>query len=217
MQNYKWLLFDLDGTLIYSHEGIFSCVRYVLKVMGETVSPTDTDLRKTIGPPLEYTFSRFFGMDEERAKQATKIYREEYRRTGVHMNSLVEGVKDALAALKNAGYILAIATSKATPFAMQIAQKHGIDGYFTEIVGCGLDGSFPTKASVIGEALRRLGAEKNAALMVGDRKQDVEGANDNGIDCAVVKIGYAEEGEFERVKPKYICDNFETLTELLQK
>lgn len=215
MRKYEWLLFDLDGTLIYSHEGIFACMRHALKKMGERVTPTDEELRKTIGPPLEYTFSHFFGMCEKRAVLATKIYREEYKKTGVYQNTLVAGAKEALIALKNAGYTLAMATSKPTPFAREIAKKHGIDGYFTEIVGCGLDGSLPTKADVVKEAMKRLGASKEKTLMIGDRKHDMDGANASGILTAIVNVGYAEAGEFEKEQPAYIFDDFQGLVKYL--
>lgn len=215
MKNYQWLLFDLDGTLIYSHEGIYSCIRHALKAMGETVSPTDDELRKTIGPPLEYTFSHFFGMSEERAALATQKYREKYEETGVYQNTLISGAKEALSALKKAGYTLAMATSKPAPFALKIARQHGIKEYFKEIVGCGLDGSLPTKAAVVEEAMRRLGAEKEQTLMIGDRKHDIEGAHANGVSTAIVNVGYAERGEFDAVKPAYLFQDFKALTEAL--
>ena len=215
MKKYKWLLFDLDGTLIYSHEGISACMRHALKAMGESVNPTDDELRKTIGPPLEFTFSHFFGMDEKRAVEATKKYREQYRQTGVYQNTLVAGAKEALERLKNKGYALAMATSKPTPFALKIAEKHGIKEYFQEIVGCGLDGSLPTKSAVVAEAIARLKADKENTLMIGDRKHDIEGANANGISTAIVNVGYAEIGEFDGVKPAYLFDNFEELVAFL--
>lgn len=215
MKTYQWLLFDLDGTLIYSHEGIYACMRYALKAMGARVEPTDSELRKTIGPPLEYTFARFFGMSEARAVEATKKYREQYRKTGVYQNTLVTGAKEALTYLKNAGYTLAMATSKPTPFALKIAEKHGIKEYFTEIVGCGLDGSLPTKTAVVAEAIARLGAEKEKTLMIGDRKHDIEGANANGIKTAIVNVGYAEALEFNETKPAYLFTSFAELTDFL--
>ena len=215
MKRYQWLLFDLDGTLIHSHEGIYSCIRHALKSMGETVFPTDDELRKTIGPPLEYTFSHFFGMSEERAVLATQKYREKYKETGVYENTLIGGVKEALTALKKAGYMLAVATSKPAPFALKIAEQHGIKEYFQEIVGCGLDGSLPTKAAVIEEAIKRLGAKKEKTLMIGDRKHDIEGANANGVSVAIVNVGYAERDEFNAVKPDYLFQDFKALTEAL--
>ena len=91
MKKYKYILFDLDGTLIHSHEGIYYCMRHALKAMNEPLEPTDEFLRQTIGPPLEDTFIRIFGMGEERGLQATRKYREEYARRGVFMNTPIDG------------------------------------------------------------------------------------------------------------------------------
>lgn len=213
MKKYKWLLFDLDGTLIYSHPGIFSCMRLALQEMNEDINPTDAFLRQTVGPPLEYTFEHIFGMGEKRALEATKAYRRHYAKTGVLQNELIPGALEMLISLKNAGYILAMATSKPQRFADQIANRLDIAKYFTKIVGCGLDGELPTKSDVVAEAIKRLGAEKEKTLMIGDRHHDHTGAVDNQIDCALVDIGYAEEGEIERCAPTIAA---KTIDELLK-
>lgn len=217
MKKYEYLLFDLDGTLIYSHEGIFACMRHALAKMGETVRPTDEFLRKTIGPPLEFTFENFFGMSKERAKEATRIYREEYSKTGVEQNYPVEGAKEALETLKERGYVLAVATSKPRHFAENILNRLGFAAYFTQIVGCGTDGSLPTKSAVVAETLKRLGAEnsRSKCLMLGDRKQDVLGARENKIDAAIVDVGYAEEGEIEACRTDYVFGSFAQLIKRL--
>ena len=213
MKKYKWLLFDLDGTLIFSHPGIFSCMRLALQEMNEPLNPTDEFLRQTVGPPLEYTFEHIFGMETSRALEATKAYRRHYAKTGVLQNELIPGALEMLISLKNAGYILGMATSKPQRFADQIATRLGIDQYFTQIVGCGLNGELPTKSDVVREAIARLGADKEATLMIGDRFHDYDGATENGIDCALVDVGYAEEGEIERCAPAIAA---KTIDELLK-
>jgi phosphoglycolate phosphatase len=203
MKTYKWLLFDLDGTIIFSHPGIFSCAKKALAEMGEKTDYSDAFLRQMVGPPLEYTFEFMFGLSTERALEATKIYRKHYAVTGVNENELIPGMKEALCALQKAGYVLGMATSKPQRFADQIAQRLQIAQYFEKIVGCGLDGSLPTKADVIQEALKQLGASKEQTLMIGDRYHDFDGAKETGLDCALIRVGYAEEGEIERCGPKY--------------
>lgn len=217
MKKYEYLLFDLDGTLIYSHEGIFACMRHALQRMGKTVRPTDEFLRKTIGPPLEFTFENFFGMSKEKAIEATRIYREEYAKTGVYQNEPVEGAREALETLQARGYTLAVATSKPQRFAETILNRFSLAPYFTQIVGCGTDGSLPTKSAVVAETIRRLGAENNRTkcLMLGDRKHDVLGARENQIDAAIIQVGYAEEGEIEACKPDYIFGDFAQLIKRL--
>ena len=213
LKNYRFLLFDLDGTLIYSHEGIFSCIRHTLRAKN-LPDPNDAILKKCVGPPLTYAFSHFFGMTEKDAIDATRIYREEYAKTGVWQNSLIPGAKEALDTFQKAGFTLALATSKPKHFAQKILDRWELSHYFKAIVGP-YEGKLETKAEVIQEALRITGANEENCLMIGDRKHDLEGANANGIDCAIVLTGYAETSEFEQISPKYLFSSFEELTKTI--
>ena len=217
MKKYKYVLFDLDGTLIYSHPGIYSCFRYALKKMGWTEMPDDTILRQCVGPSLMYSFANFFNMSEQDAAKATAFYREEYSRTGVRENEPIDGAMECLKALKQKGYKLALATSKPLFYAGQITQRLGFDKYLDVQVGSGMDGSLDTKALVIAECIKQLGADKQECLMVGDRKHDAEGAKTENVDCAMIKVGYAEEGECEACAPEYIFNTFIELTDFLMK
>ena len=218
MQNYRYLLFDLDGTLIYSHEGIFACIAHALKVMGREELCTADRLRRCIGPTLVYSFSHYFEMSRADAERTTAVYREEYAKTGVHQNRPIEGALETLQALKEKGFVLALATSKPQGFAEQIVKRWGFDKYLSVVVGAGLDGSLHTKAGVIEEAVKRLGANEKECLMVGDRKHDKEGADENGVDCAMLKVGYAEnEEEFQGANPKFVFENFAELCAFLCK
>jgi phosphoglycolate phosphatase len=215
MKKYKYILFDLDGTLVYSHPGIFACFRYALEKMGWP-NPTDKELLPCIGPSLHYSFTTFFKMTDEQAVTAVNLYRERYEVKGVWENSPIKGALDALKTLKERGYVLGLATSKPIYFAKQIVDKHGFSAYLTESVGSGMDGSLPTKASVIEEVIKRLGAKKEECLMVGDRFHDAEGAKLMGIDCALLKIGgYADEEELYGCGAEYVFDDFSELTAFL--
>jgi phosphoglycolate phosphatase len=156
-------------------------------------------------------------MSKEDAVIATAKYRERYKDIGLWENEPMEGVLEGLKALKEAGYVLAMSTSKPKIFADQIAEKFGFSPYFSVQVGCGLDGSFPTKASVIAETMRQLSASKEECLMVGDRFHDADGAKENGVDCALLEIGYAEDGEIKEAKPEYVFADFTALTTFLTK
>lgn len=214
MSKYKFILFDLDGTLIYSHPGIHAGFRYALKELGEK-EPTQEQLGRCIGPSLMYSFQTYFGLSEERAALATEKYREQYSKTGVYENMPIEGALEGLKALKEAGFKLAMATSKPYVYANIIAERWGFKEYLDEIVGPGMDGSLHTKALVIAEAMKRLGADKESCLMVGDRHHDIEGARENGVDCAMLKVGYAEAGEFDKFPPDYVFEDFFDFTKFL--
>lgn len=215
-RKYKYILFDLDGTLIYSHKGIFRCIALALEKLN-LPAPTEERLKQCIGPSLMYSFTHYFGLDEETARQATLKYREEYAVTGVYENEEIFGASQALQVLTEAGYILGLATSKPEIFAENICDRLGFSKYLTALVGSGVDGSLHTKALVIEEALRRLGATAKETLMVGDRRHDLEGARAQGVDCALLKVGYAPKGEFEEVKPEHVFEDFTDLTAFLLK
>ena len=215
MKKYRYILFDLDGTLTHSHPGIYGCIRYALEQMGRE-EPKMEQLRRCIGPSLMYSFQNYFGMNEEDAKVATAKYRERYSVIGWQENAAIDGALDTVKALKQAGYKLALATSKPSVYAKKISALFGFAPYMDVEVGCGIDGSLPTKADVVAEAMRCLGASAEDCLMVGDRFHDVEGAREHGVDCAMLKVGYAEnEEEFVWSKPAYLFDDFTGLCALL--
>ena len=217
MRKYKYILFDLDGTLIYSHPGIYSCIRYALNAMGRTEEPSIFTLKKCIGPMLMESFTGIFGMTEKEAEEATRKYREQYSKTGVWENEPIEGSMAACKRLCELGYTLALTTSKPKVYSDQITARHGFDRYLSVQVGSGLDGSLPTKASVIAEAMRQRGAEKSECLMIGDRRQDAVGAAENGVDCALLRVGYGDEEELQNVKSTYIFNDFAALLEFLER
>lgn len=216
MKKYRYILFDLDGTLIYSHPGIYSCFQHALKAMGKPEAAQDV-LRKCIGPSLMYSFATFFDMTEEDARKATALYREQYSVTGVYENAPIEGALECLKALKSKGYVMALATSKPKIYADIIAERWGFSTYLQEQVGPGMDGSLDSKAEVIAEAIRLLGASKEECLMIGDRHHDIEGAKENGIDSVLLKVGYAAEGEEMECQPTYVVEDFAALETFLTK
>lgn len=215
MKKYRYILFDLDGTLTHSHPGIHGCIRYALEQLG-LEEPKMEQLRRCIGPSLMYSFQNYFGLDEETARLATAKYRKRYSVIGWQENAAIEGALETVKALKEAGYKLALATSKPAVYAEKISALFGFSPYMDEEVGCGIDGSLPTKADVIAEAVKRLGATAEECLMIGDRWHDAEGAKLNGMDCALLKVGYAEsEEEYVTSNPEYVFENFAELRTFL--
>ncbi|MBQ8374570.1 MAG: HAD hydrolase-like protein [Clostridia bacterium] len=214
MKKFRYLLFDLDGTLTYSHKGIFACIRYALEKTGLPV-PSDETLRHCIGPSLDWSFTNIFGLDWETSKRATAFYRERYSAVGWKENEPIEGALAALEALRKKGYTLALATSKPLVFASQISELFGFKRYLSVEVGSGLNGEFPTKAAVIEEAVRQLNANKADCLMIGDRKHDIEGAREAGVAVAALDIGYAQPEEFSAYPPDLYFSSFDELLKAL--
>lgn len=203
---WKYILFDLDGTLTDSSEGILNCVQYALEAAGEKIPERETLLR-FIGPPLIQGFQEIIGMDYEDAVAATAKYRERYSVIGLFENEPYEGIALALSRLKSQGKILALATSKPETYSVRILQHFNLIKYFDVIVGSTLDGARNQKEEIIQEVFRRLKIseqEKKDVIMVGDRRHDIAGARACGITSLGVYYGFAEPGELEEAGADYV-------------
>ena len=209
MSKYEYLLFDLDGTLTDSRPGIFHSIRYALDHYG--IQAEDERLMPFLGPPLIDSFMEHFGFSREQAVEATDLYRVYFNPRGMMENSVYEGVKEALAVLKNAGKHLLVATSKPEEFARKIMDHFELSEYFEIIAGAAMDESRTKKAEVIDYLLAQIPGEERIRkdgkmLMIGDRKYDVLGAKDLGIPCLGVSYGYAPEGELEEAGAVAVVD-----------
>ena len=207
---YKVILFDLDGTLTESGEGITKSVQYALEKIGKP-EPDLQALNVFVGPPLLEQFMEYADIDEKTARQAVEYYRERYSVTGIFENRPYEGVENMLSQLQKKGYRLAVASSKPEYYVRKILDHFGLTGYFTEITGSEMDGGRTDKAEVIEEALRRLHMEKHReqVIMVGDKEHDVYGARKAGLKCVAVSYGYGTKEELEQAAPLKIVDSTE--------
>jgi phosphoglycolate phosphatase-like HAD superfamily hydrolase len=184
------VIFDLDGTLTDSAEGIVSSFRRALAEVGAVVPDGDLASR-IVGPPMHHTLGEMgLGKDTDVAIAA---YRADYSTRGWALNRLFDGIETLLADLRAAGVRLAVATSKAEPTARRILAHFGLDEHFEVIAGATVDGSRATKSDVVAYALGQLQPLPDRVLMVGDRSHDVEGAAEHGIDTVVVGWGYGRE------------------------
>ena len=183
------VIFDLDGTLTDSAEGIVASFLHALSHIGAPVP--DGDLAaQIVGPPMDDTFRALpLGDDVDAAIAA---FRAEYGARGWAMNTLFDGIAPLLADLDGAGIRLAVATSKLEPTAQRILAHFGLDQHFEVIAGASPDGSRKTKVEVLAHALDQLQPLPERVLMVGDRSHDVDGAAAHGIDTVVVGWGYGQ-------------------------
>ena len=187
----KIVLFDLDGTLTDSSEGILNSIRYMLEKKGLAISDTET-LRSFIGPPLADSLKALYGISEAEAQEAVESYREYYADQGIKQLTVYPGVEKMLTDLSE-DYSLAITTSKPEFFAEQVIENTGLTKYFTGIFGADLAGDRSKKADVIKYALEQL--EGDTAVMVGDRKFDILGAKDNQLKSIGVLYGFGDRQE----------------------
>lgn len=209
------ILFDLDGTLTDSAPGITRSTAYALRQFGIEAEPES--LLGFIGPPLDESFRHFYGFDEAQAREAIRQYRVYYTDRGWAENAVYGGIEPLLRALRARGKTLLVATSKPEVFAVKILKHFRLDGYFDAICGAPLAPSEQEggrKVDVIRKALAS-GAVRGSAVMVGDRRHDVEGAHEAGLPAVGVLYGYGDRQELETAGAEYIAESVAALLDIL--
>ena len=214
--NKTHILFDLDGTLTDPGMGITNSVMHALTHFGITVTDR-SDLYRFIGPPLMDSFMEYYGLTEEQATEAVRVYREYFADKGWAENTVYSGIEALLADLVAAGKILLVATSKPQIFAERILVHFGLDKYFTHICGVALQAPRGySKADVIRDALDRAGvSDLTTAVMVGDRHHDIDGAKVVGISSVGVLYGYGDREEHEAAGADAIAESVAELKAML--
>lgn len=216
MKNYPTLLFDLDGTISDPREGVMLSLTHTLKEFGREPLPPEI-MTRFIGPPLSESFEKICNFPPETAREAVLVYRKHHRSGGLFINRMYDGIPEVLAKLRGAGKRLAVATSKPEPFARALLDKFGISGYFEFIGGAEIDDTRSKKAEVVRYVLENMKVYNPCeALMIGDRLHDVQGALENGVDCAGVLYGYGTREELTGAGAKYIFEKVGDLLELLK-
>lgn len=211
----KNILFDLDGTITDPFLGITKAVAYSLNSFDIRINGLD-ELTVFIGPPLDESFQKYYGMNEEKSWQAVEKYREYYSQIGLFENEVYEGMEDFLKSLIDSGKDLYICTSKPYIFAKKIIEHFGLTKYFKGIYGAELDGTRKNKKDVIAYCLQQERLNVDDCLMVGDRKHDVIGAHLNRIQCVGVLYGCGSKEEFENNDCEYIAKNLKELKEVIE-
>ena len=210
----KTILFDLDGTLTDSGEGIINCVIYALERFGLPI-PAREELRYFVGPPLHESFIKQ-GVPADRAEEAVAVYRERYVPIGMFENTPYPGIRELLESLKDAGHTLYVASSKPEWMCVDILKHFDLDKYFTMICGATMDTSRTNKEAVIEYLIQENGKSENM-IMVGDTKFDVIGAKYHGIPCIGVSWGYGSVSDMQEAGAMSIANSVEELNALLAR
>ena len=203
---YKYILFDLDGTLTDPGLGITNSVMYALKKFNIDVEER-ASLYKFIGPPLMDSFKMFYGFSEEDSELGVKYYREYFKERGLYENEVYDGIEELLKALKDQNKSLIIATSKPDEFAVEIVKHFHLDQYFDFVAGATMDSSRSKKADVIEYAIKNCNiTDLSSAIMIGDREHDILGAKQVGLDSIGVLFGYGNYAELEAAGATHIVE-----------
>jgi len=207
MPDFKYILFDLDGTLINSEAGVLRCIKLALKEINQEDAPYST-LRKMIGPPFRQSMKEFFGVEGQEIENLIKKYRTQYDIDGWCDCKVYDGVMDMLKKLKESGKTIALATSKPERFTQKIMDHFGFLPYF-DFIGASLgDGTRDRKSKVISHVFLSLGIKDiDKAVMVGDTKYDIYGAKEAGIKSVGILWGFGDRAELEEAGADYIANN----------
>lgn len=209
---YDTVIFDLDGTLTNSHDGITNAVCYALSKMNLPI-PDEAGLRKYIGPPLVDSFQRYAGMDAAAAERGALLFREYYVPTGRFENQVYPGIRELLKALHDGGAKVLIATGKPEETSWLILKHFGLDGYIDGLSGPSDSTSTAEKGELIARVLR--GVSYQHAVMIGDRGSDIEGAHQAGVDSIAVGYGFGEADELQSAQPTHIAPTVDALSAML--
>lgn len=207
MAKYKYLFFDLDGTIINTFEGVTRSFAYALESYGIRVSSLE-ELRPVLGPPLRDAFMNMYGFEEADAVDAVEKYRERYNNRFIAESELYPGIADTLKKLFSDGFVMAVATAKPEHFALPLLEHYGLKDYFHCIAGATLDKSRDSKKAVLAYLIDKLKITDNSeVLMIGDRKYDMEGAAHFGIDGMGVLYGFGSREEMEASPHVLLADD----------
>lgn len=192
---YKYILFDFDGTVFDTVEGITKSARYALNTLG--MDAELDELRCFAGPPLDDMFLERYGGTPEQAKQFVDTFRERYVPIGLYECRVFPQVKQLLQELRDDGRALAVATLKPQVLAETLLQREGMLDLFDAVCGSCAEGHEQTKSEIAQKAMALLGAAPEETVLIGDTKYDIHGAHECGIFAVGMEYGYAAPNELK--------------------
>lgn len=204
MKTYNYYLFDFDGTLCDTTEGIFNSILYSLDCYG--IKETDIEkLRYFVGPPLFESYKKIYNVSDEDAQWLIGKYRERYTVKAAEESKIYSGILRVLEILKQNGKKIAVASSKPLCFVEEISKHIGIYEYYDFIAAENLSNNHSSKKDLINACLDFFGnPDKKEVIMIGDRFYDIDGAKAVGIDSAGAVYGFGTEEELSEAGADYI-------------
>ncbi len=205
---YKAVIFDFDGTICDTGEGILKSAKFALDYYNID-APEYSELTYFIGPPLLVTFQEKFGVDAQMADKLVKKYRERYTNKGLLESKLYDGIKELLSKLAKENIKLGIASSKPQDYIEALLDHNGIKKYFDVICGVSFSADCESKANIISRCLKELDTAGNETVVVGDKKYDIDGAKANMLDSVGVLWGYGNRVEFAEAGAKFVAEKID--------
>lgn len=220
MRTYKYALFDLDGTLMDTSKGIVAAIAYTMKKYGKNV-PDESELITLIGPPMQKSFQKLYGLSDEKAMEMANVFRDVYKTDEFLFQSVVyDGIFDLFDSLKKNGIKTGIATYKREDYAKHLLIEKGFDKYTPWMYGSDFEGKL-TKADIIRNCLKDMGCDDHSeAVYIGDGDNDGKNANEVGMDFIAVTYGFGFKSKDDAVQynPVAIVDScFQLKLSILEK
>jgi len=209
------VLFDLDGTLLDTTDGVLESAVHAAVSLGREPLPYDTMMR-FVGPPIQESFMRYYGMDETGAQEAANRFRSYYKENALFKAKPYPRLIEMLKALSGNGIALGVATYKREDYAIQVLRHFGIAPYCRSMHGADNFNRF-TKADIVEMCIRELGVDRNGVVLVGDTEHDAIGAVNAGVDFIGVTFGFGFRSESDVCRyPNIGCvDSLEQIVELI--
>ncbi len=216
MKKYQYILWDMDGTISNTYEGVSRSLMQAFERYG---IEWEGDYSCFIGPPMRESLPQYAGVPEDLVEDVIAKFRERYNPIGVYECELFPGVRETLEAFQNAGTVQVIASSKPEERCREIVRQFELTDLFNDVVGASMDGRIDTKIEVLDEAFRRFRERdphfaKEDCVLIGDTKYDADGAREAGIDCIGVGYGF---GTTEEMLEHGAIKVYEDLAELVEE
>lgn len=205
MGKYKLVIFDLDGTLMDTSEGILSAVRYTIEKTGKS-QLTQAQLEKFIGPPIQHSFAKNYNLSESEAGEMAAIFRARYSTEDLLLARTYNGIYELLEELSLRKIKSAVATYKREDYALRLLKAYHFDKYMDIMHGSDMEGKL-TKSDIIEKCIREAGVDLNEVLMVGDTENDEKGAHAINVDFIGVTygFGYRKKEEMQDAENNIAC------------
>lgn len=202
---YKTVIFDLDGTLLDTSEGVLNSVTYALEKMG--LEPIEYERAKRfLGPPLQESFEKVLGFNEKDIETAVEYYRENYKTLGgMYQTKVYDGIFEVLNYLKSDGRKLCVATLKPEDSAYEVLEHFKIAEYF-DYIGANKDDK-ATKSGLVLDGLAHTGAAPDEAVLIGDTMFDLLGAKEAGVDFIFAGYGSVSDEDFPKEDCVAVCND----------
>lgn len=215
MNDIKHIIFDVDGTMLDTSEGMISSVKYMIDKMGYEMPDEDT-LESFVGPRIQDSLVRVYALEGEELTKAAATFRDHYKQGDVLNAKPYEGLEEVLKYLKNKGYVLSIATNKRQDFVDALINKFDLSKYFTKVCGTDMQGKY-TKTDLIKQCMEDcLSISEDETVMVGDSSYDATAAKEAGVKFLGVLYGYDFKSMDEMItyNPVYIIKEVTELSNI---